>query len=702
MPSPRANSVAPAAAPRLRRSSSGASGLSRSTQRTCCQPCGAKRDAAPVAAVGQPVDRQRLQPAALGQPALHVGNEAVEQPVLAVLGLVDDAGRRIDAGGLVVEPAHRLERHRIDRPGRRGRHLEHVAVLLVDLAVGLEHALLAGQPRAPRRDPAGAVADRARERAELLLDRERARVEHQRGRAARAAAPGCARGCRRPCRSRRRCPARASARGCAPAPTCRRRGRSSPSRRPGRAPCRRRSSRRRGSRACGRRTPRAGRSARSDRAPAARSPVRPVAEASPPRVQPLAASAAKALPVARRKRRRLASMDDPPMAGDSRPRIAMLEPNDRAVSALEAVARARALWSTAANGRESRCGERSRGRSWRRWRLAPSRRPARGAGPTGRARRADHRHPGRARRADARADDARREAHAAQGLLRHRLPALALRSARGGARAARPATSPASRASASRRSGRPTPASASPPRAARPRSARAPRCPRASPSRRPGTRSWPTPAGAMIGAEARADGFNVLLGGSVNLMREPRNGRNFEYAGEDPLLAGTMVGARSPACSRTTSSRPSSTSRSTTRRPTATTATRCVEEARAADVRPARVPDRDRARQSGLGRCAPTTASTGRYACEHPFLLTQVLRDEWGWPGYVMSDWGAVHSTAAAANAGLDQESGFGLQRADWFDARQAQGRAGRGRDHAGADRPDGAAACSTPCSSTA
>src|SRR6187401_35082 len=50
--------------------------------------------------------------------------------------------------------------------------------------------------------------------------------------------------------------------------------------------------------------------------------------------------------------------------------------------------------------------------------------------------------------------------------------------------------------------------------------------------------------GAMIGAEARADGFNVLLGGSVNLMREPRGGRNFEYAGEDPLLAGAMAGAQ--------------------------------------------------------------------------------------------------------------------------------------------------------------
>ncbi|MES2350520.1 MAG: glycoside hydrolase family 3 N-terminal domain-containing protein, partial [Pseudomonadota bacterium] len=50
--------------------------------------------------------------------------------------------------------------------------------------------------------------------------------------------------------------------------------------------------------------------------------------------------------------------------------------------------------------------------------------------------------------------------------------------------------------------------------------------------------------GAMIGAEARSYGFNVLLAGGVNLMREPRNGRNFEYAGEDPLLAGKIVGAQ--------------------------------------------------------------------------------------------------------------------------------------------------------------
>src|SRR5256885_1211234 len=49
--------------------------------------------------------------------------------------------------------------------------------------------------------------------------------------------------------------------------------------------------------------------------------------------------------------------------------------------------------------------------------------------------------------------------------------------------------------------------------------------------------------GRMIGAEARASGFNVMLAGGVNLLRDPRNGRNFEYGGEDPLLAGTIVGS---------------------------------------------------------------------------------------------------------------------------------------------------------------
>ena len=50
--------------------------------------------------------------------------------------------------------------------------------------------------------------------------------------------------------------------------------------------------------------------------------------------------------------------------------------------------------------------------------------------------------------------------------------------------------------------------------------------------------------GRMIGSEARNSGFNVMLAGGVDLARDPRNGRNFEYAGEDPLLAGVMVGSQ--------------------------------------------------------------------------------------------------------------------------------------------------------------
>ncbi|MFD1734344.1 glycoside hydrolase family 3 protein [Deinococcus malanensis] len=69
----------------------------------------------------------------------------------------------------------------------------------------------------------------------------------------------------------------------------------------------------------------------------------------------------------------------------------------------------------------------------------------------------------------------------------------------------------------------------------------------------------------------------------------------------------------------------------------------------------------------------------GTYACENHWLLTQVLRDDWGFRGYVLSDWGAVHSTEQSAKAGLDQDSGFPFDAQPYFGAplRQAvaQGR---------------------------
>ncbi len=69
----------------------------------------------------------------------------------------------------------------------------------------------------------------------------------------------------------------------------------------------------------------------------------------------------------------------------------------------------------------------------------------------------------------------------------------------------------------------------------------------ALPSDMAGAASWDLDAayqyGALIGRELRAQGYNMTLGGGINLTREPRNGRTFEYLGEDPVLAGKMVGS---------------------------------------------------------------------------------------------------------------------------------------------------------------
>lgn len=174
--------------------------------------------------------------------------------------------------------------------------------------------------------------------------------------------------------------------------------------------------------------------------------------------------------------------------------------------------------------------------------------------------------------------------------------------------------------------------------------------------------------GAMIGAEARADGFNVLLAGSVNLMREPRNGRTFEYAGEDPLLAGTMVGAQIAGVQ---SNRIISTVKHYAVNDQETdrnNGNAILEEGelRMSDLLAFQLAIEQG--DPGAVMCAYNRVG-GLYSCEHPFLLRQVLREEWAFPGFVLSDWGAVHSTAPAAKAGLDQESGYGLQRTDWFAA---------------------------------
>lgn len=175
-------------------------------------------------------------------------------------------------------------------------------------------------------------------------------------------------------------------------------------------------------------------------------------------------------------------------------------------------------------------------------------------------------------------------------------------------------------------------------------------------------------SGAMIGAEARAKTFNVLLAGGVNLTRDPWGGRTFEYLGEDPLLAGVMAGA---SIRGVQSNHIVSTVKHFALNPQETL--RHVVDARIGEAA---------LRESDLlafeiaierGRPGSVMCSynkiNGDWACENDWLLNKVLKRDWGYRGWVMSDWGAVHSTARAINAGLDQESGRELDKSIYFGA---------------------------------
>ena len=173
-------------------------------------------------------------------------------------------------------------------------------------------------------------------------------------------------------------------------------------------------------------------------------------------------------------------------------------------------------------------------------------------------------------------------------------------------------------------------------------------------------------AGAMIGAEARAKRFNVMLAGGVNLVREPRGGRSFEYPSEDPLLAGTIVGAQVAGIQSngiiSTIKHFAFNSQETGR----SVVNAVIDEpsARESDLL---------AFQIALERGRPGSVMSaynkvnGDWASENDWLLNQVLKRDWGFAGWVMSDWGNVHSTAKAALAGLDQQSGKGLDSKPFF-----------------------------------
>jgi beta-glucosidase len=162
--------------------------------------------------------------------------------------------------------------------------------------------------------------------------------------------------------------------------------------------------------------------------------------------------------------------------------------------------------------------------------------------------------------------------------------------------------------------------------------------------------------GQVIGSELSAYGINVNLGGNINLIgREPRDGRTFETKGEDPILAGKITAAHLKAIQdqyviagiKHFSFNDQETGR--------TQANVLIDDrsGRESDLLAFEIGVKDSGVQSLM--CSYNLLE-GTYACENPYLLTNVLKIDWAFPGFVMSDWWATHSTAAAANAGLDQE----------------------------------------------
>ncbi len=170
-----------------------------------------------------------------------------------------------------------------------------------------------------------------------------------------------------------------------------------------------------------------------------------------------------------------------------------------------------------------------------------------------------------------------------------------------------------------------------------------------------------TEVGKVLGRECRSLGVGVLLGPGVNIARVPVCGRNFEYCGEDPYLAGEIAasyirGVQSEgviatvkhyACNNAEFDRHKSNS--------------VVDER---SLREIYLPAFKRSVEAGvLAVMTSYNQVNGTYTSEHPYLLDAILRNEWGFDGLVVSDWDSLYSTKQALGDGVDLE----MPSAKWF-----------------------------------
>ena len=171
--------------------------------------------------------------------------------------------------------------------------------------------------------------------------------------------------------------------------------------------------------------------------------------------------------------------------------------------------------------------------------------------------------------------------------------------------------------------------------------------------------SWSVPlldeVGVALGEECRALGVGVLLGPGLNIKRSPLCGRNFEYFAEDPLVAGELAsalvrGIQSQGIGTSVKHFAANNQETDRMRRDSQIDERTLREVYL------------RGFAKVVTKAKPWTIMcsynkvNGTFASENHFLLTEVLRDEWGFDGFVMSDWGAVQDRVSALKAGLDLE----------------------------------------------
>jgi beta-glucosidase len=164
--------------------------------------------------------------------------------------------------------------------------------------------------------------------------------------------------------------------------------------------------------------------------------------------------------------------------------------------------------------------------------------------------------------------------------------------------------------------------------------------------------------GVSLGRDARSRGVNFLLGPGVDIYRAPMNGRNFEYFGEDPYLAGQIaahyiLGVQSQGVVATVKHYAANNSEYNRHGENAIIDERTLHEIY--------LPAYEAAVKEGhVGAVMDSyNLINGEHATENKYLDTEVLKRDWGFRGILMSDWAATYDGVAAANAGLDLEMPF-------------------------------------------